>query len=58
MRLADQLNSTGVLESLQPGGGWPKFNHLDFIFAKDVGKMVNKPLVEHIGELYNKYYNE
>ncbi|XP_026333687.1 lipase 3-like [Hyposmocoma kahamanoa] len=55
MRLADQLNETGVLEDIRPGCSWPKFNHLDFVFAKDVGTLLNKPLVKHINKLYNKY---
>ncbi|XP_047027848.1 lipase 3-like [Helicoverpa zea] len=56
MRLADQLKSTGVLEEVRPGCSWPKFNHLDFVFAKDVGKIFNKPLIKLIDQLYNKYY--
>ncbi|XP_053616516.1 lipase 3-like isoform X2 [Plodia interpunctella] len=55
LRLAAELNSTGVLESLQPGCSCPKFNHLDFVFAKDVGNLINKPLVKHINMLIKKY---
>ncbi|XP_026736895.1 lipase 1-like [Trichoplusia ni] len=55
MRLADQLKSTGTLEDVRPGCSWPKFNHLDFVFAKDVGTLFNKPLIKHIDTLYNKY---
>ncbi|KAI5636946.1 alpha/beta hydrolase fold domain-containing protein [Phthorimaea operculella] len=55
LKLAAQLNSTGVLESVRPGCSWPKFNHLDFAFAKDIGTLLNKPLVKHINYLYSKY---
>ncbi|XP_049878296.1 lipase 1-like [Pectinophora gossypiella] len=55
MRLAEQLNSTGVLEGVRAGCSWPKFNHLDFVFAKDLGNLLNKPLIKHINKLYNKY---
>lgn len=55
MRLAEQLNATGALEDIRPGCSWPKFNHLDFVFAKDVGTLLNKPLIKHINMLYNKY---
>ncbi|XP_048481463.1 lipase 1 [Plutella xylostella] len=54
-RLARELNSTGVLEDMKPGCLWPKLNHLDFTFARDVGKMINKPLLHSIQQLYNKY---
>ncbi|KAJ2945269.1 hypothetical protein O0L34_g9347 [Tuta absoluta] len=55
LKLAADLNSTGALESVRPGCSWPKFNHLDFAFAKDVGTLLNKPLVKHINYLYSKY---
>ncbi|CAH0591707.1 unnamed protein product [Chrysodeixis includens] len=55
MRLAELLKSTGTLEDVRPGCSWPKFNHLDFVFAKDVGTLFNKPLIKHIDTLYNKY---
>lgn len=55
MKLAGQLRKTGMLEEVRPGCSWPKFNHLDFVFAKDVGNLLNKPLVKHIDKLYNKY---
>ncbi|XP_073949065.1 lipase 3-like [Choristoneura fumiferana] len=55
MRLAEVLNSTGVLEDVRPGCSWPKFNHLDFVFAKDVGKLLNKPLTKLVNKLYNTY---
>lgn len=55
MRLAAVLNSTGMLEDVRPGCNWPKFNHLDFVFAKDVGKLLNKPLIKHINNLYERY---
>ncbi|XP_075982113.1 lipase 1-like [Anticarsia gemmatalis] len=54
MRLAKKLKSMGVLEDVQPVN-WPKFNHLDFVFAKDVRDILNKPLIKHIDKLYNKY---
>ncbi|KAJ8728507.1 hypothetical protein PYW07_006203 [Mythimna separata] len=55
MRLADELKANGVLEEVRPGCSWPKFNHLDFVFAKDVGTLFNIPLVKHIDRMYNKY---
>ncbi|KAL4703343.1 hypothetical protein ACJJTC_013109 [Scirpophaga incertulas] len=58
LRLAKELNDTGTLYSIKPGCSWPKFNHLDFIFARDVGKLVNKPLITHLDELYNKFHKE
>lgn len=35
MRLAEELKKIGVLEG-RVGCKWPKFNHIDFVFAKDV----------------------
>ncbi|XP_013171669.1 PREDICTED: lipase 3-like [Papilio xuthus] len=55
MRLAKELNDSGVLEEVRPGCDWPKFNHLDFVFAKDLGKLLTRPLVKHIDYMYNKY---
>lgn len=55
MRLALELNATGVLEDVKPACTWPKFNHLDFVFAKDVGRLLNKPLISYITDLFNKY---
>ncbi|XP_035443509.2 lipase 1 [Spodoptera frugiperda] len=55
MKLAEELKSIGVLEEVRPACSWPKFNHFDFVFAKDVGKLLNKPLVKFIDKLYNKY---
>ncbi|KPI98291.1 Lipase 1 [Papilio xuthus] len=55
MRLAKELNDSGVLEEVRPGCDWPKFNHLDFVFAKDLGKLFTRPLVKHIDYMYNKY---
>ncbi|KOB78254.1 Lipase 3-like protein-5, partial [Operophtera brumata] len=43
MKLAAILRKTGMLEELRPGCSWPKFNHLDFTFAKDVGNLFSKP---------------
>lgn len=54
-RLAEKLNSTGVLEDFRPACSWHKFNHLDFTFAFDVGTLFNKPLVKTVGALFNKY---
>ncbi|KAJ8720872.1 hypothetical protein PYW08_006337 [Mythimna loreyi] len=55
MRLADELKANGVLEEVRPACSWPKFNHLDFVFAKDVGTLFNQPLVKNIDRIYNKY---
>ena len=55
MRLAEELKTNGVLEDVRPGCSWPKFNHIDFLFAKDVGTLLNKPLVKQIDQLYDKY---
>lgn len=55
MRLADNLKKIGMLELIRPGCSWPKFNHLDFVFAKDVGELLNKSLIKHVRRLYNKY---
>ncbi|XP_068623175.1 lipase 3-like [Battus philenor] len=55
MRLAKELQSSGMLEEVRPGCQWPRFNHLDFVFAKDVGKLLNRPLVKHIDKMFNKY---
>ncbi|CAB3232783.1 unnamed protein product [Arctia plantaginis] len=55
MRLAEQFKATGVLEEVRPACDWPKFNHLDFVFARDVGKLFNKPLIKYIDKLYHKY---
>ncbi|XP_034836248.1 lipase 1-like [Maniola hyperantus] len=55
MRLAEELSATGTLEEVRPACDWPKFNHLDFAFAKDVGILLNKPLVGYINTLFNKY---
>ncbi|OWR49465.1 lysosomal acid lipase [Danaus plexippus plexippus] len=55
MRLADELNATGVLEDFLPACDWPKFNHLDFVFAKDVGTLLNEKLVDYIGKMFSKY---
>ncbi|XP_026751643.2 lipase 3-like [Galleria mellonella] len=54
MRLAAELNNTGVLESVGPSGNWP-FNHLDFVMAKDIGNMLNRPLAKYVQKLFNKY---
>ncbi|KAM3965933.1 lipase 1 [Aphomia sociella] len=54
MRLAAELNKTGVLESMQSACAWP-FNHLDFVVAKDVGNLLNRPLVKHVDKIFNKY---
>ncbi|XP_045778232.1 lipase 3-like isoform X2 [Maniola jurtina] len=55
MRLADELSATGMLEGVRPACEWPKFNHLDFAFARDVGTLLNRPLVVYINTLFNKY---
>ncbi|CAG9128644.1 unnamed protein product [Plutella xylostella] len=55
IRLAQELNATGMLDEVTPVANWPKFNHLDFEFAKDVGNVLNKPLVRTIHNLFNKY---
>ncbi|KAL0830166.1 hypothetical protein ABMA28_003623 [Loxostege sticticalis] len=55
MRLAEDLKSTGVLEAAS-ACPWPKFNHLDFIFAKDVGGLVSRPVAKLVDQLYSKYY--
>ncbi|KAJ0172491.1 hypothetical protein K1T71_011630 [Dendrolimus kikuchii] len=55
MRLAKELKQAGVLEEVRLSCDWPKFNHLDFVFAKDVGNLLNRPLVKYIDQLYNKY---
>ncbi|XP_068622891.1 lipase 3-like [Battus philenor] len=55
MRLAREFNSTGMLEEVRPGCTWPKFNHVDFLFAKDVATLFNEPLVKYIQTLFDKY---
>ncbi|XP_023942603.1 lipase 1 [Bicyclus anynana] len=55
MRLAEVLSATGSLEVVRPACDWAKFNHLDFVFAKDLGTLLNKPLVDYIKSLFNKY---
>ncbi|CAH2055600.1 unnamed protein product, partial [Iphiclides podalirius] len=55
MRLAEELQGTGMLEAVRPGCTWPKFNHVDFIFAKDLGTLLNRPLLKHIDRLFKKY---
>ncbi|CAG9782441.1 unnamed protein product [Diatraea saccharalis] len=57
LRLASALNETGTLHSVTPVA-WNKFNHLDFVFAKDVGKILNVPLVAHVKELFDEYDKE
>ncbi|XP_059061103.1 lipase 1-like [Achroia grisella] len=54
MRLAAELKNMGVLESVEPSGKWP-FNHLDFVVAKNVGNILNRPLTKYVQKLYNKY---
>ncbi|VVC90150.1 unnamed protein product, partial [Leptidea sinapis] len=54
-RLAKELDANGVLEEIRPSCAWHKFNHVDFVTAKDLGEMVNKPLVGIINKLFNKY---
>ncbi|CAH0718898.1 unnamed protein product, partial [Brenthis ino] len=53
-RLARKLNSTGVLEAIQPIGDWFKLNHLDVVFAKDLGTMVSQHIMKHIGYIFSK----
>ncbi|CAK1588876.1 unnamed protein product [Parnassius mnemosyne] len=55
MRLAKELRNTGMLEEVRPGCNWPKFNHLDFVYAKDLGNLLNRPLVKHVDKMFNKY---
>ncbi|CAH2055599.1 unnamed protein product, partial [Iphiclides podalirius] len=55
MRLAEELKSSGMLEEVRPACNWPRFNHLDFVFAKDVGALLNRPLIKHIDNMFNKY---
>ncbi|XP_026490165.1 lipase 3-like [Vanessa tameamea] len=55
LRLAEELNATGVLEDVRPASSWSKFNHLDFVFAKDVASIFNKPLLTTIKSLFYKY---
>ncbi|CAK1588877.1 unnamed protein product [Parnassius mnemosyne] len=55
MRLARELNTSGIVEDVRPGCSWPKFNHVDFLFAKDLGTLLNRPLLKHIRKLFNKY---
>ncbi|CAG5057873.1 unnamed protein product [Parnassius apollo] len=55
MRLAKELRKTGMLEEIRPGCNWPKFNHLDFVYAKDLGNLLNRPLVKHVDKMFNKY---
>ncbi|XP_063832121.1 lipase 3-like [Ostrinia nubilalis] len=54
-RLAEELKATGTLESIT-ACPWPKFNHLDFLFAKDVASILNKPVVKLVNDLFSKYY--
>ncbi|CAH0397645.1 unnamed protein product [Chilo suppressalis] len=55
LRLARELNETGALHSVRPVPQWKKFNHLDFVYAKDVGKILNTPLVAHVKELFDQF---
>ncbi|CAH2264651.1 jg6254 [Pararge aegeria aegeria] len=55
MRLAVKLNETGMLETVRPACDWEKFNHLDFVFARQVGTLLTKPLVDYIKTLFSKY---
>ncbi|CAG5057875.1 unnamed protein product [Parnassius apollo] len=55
MRLARELNTSGIVEDVRPGCSWPKFNHVDFLFAKDLGTLLNRPLLKRIRKLFNKY---
>ncbi|XP_041969049.1 lipase 1-like [Aricia agestis] len=54
-KLARELREIGVLEEMKPACKWPKFNHLDFTFAKDVGNIFNKPFIDKVHYVYNKY---
>ncbi|CAG4987387.1 unnamed protein product [Colias eurytheme] len=53
LRLADELRANGVLEEIKAAK--PKINHIDFIFAKDISTIINKPLIKTVHNLYNKY---
>ncbi|XP_045520629.1 lipase 1-like isoform X3 [Pieris brassicae] len=55
LRLAEELKSIGVLEDVRSACSCPNWNHFDFVFAKNVGKLLNIPLVKDVNRLYNKY---
>ncbi|XP_013171670.1 PREDICTED: uncharacterized protein LOC106120786 [Papilio xuthus] len=55
MRLARELNNTGMLEQIEPACSLPKFNHVDFLFSKDIAPLLNKPLVQKVKQLFEKY---
>ncbi|CAK1542450.1 unnamed protein product [Leptosia nina] len=55
LKLADQLKANGVLEEVRPACPCSKWNHIDFLFAKDVGRDLNKPLIRTVNKLYKKY---
>ncbi|XP_022125086.2 lipase 1 [Pieris rapae] len=55
LKLADELKEIGVLEDVRSACLCPKWNHFDFVVAKNVGKLFNIPLVKDVNRLYNKY---